>query len=80
MSTSLLVLDLRSRLVLQSLTAAFFLVYDKKTDQVPNTTDPQKPHPETDADLGLRGGRSDLCPGRFCFCVPCPLPCDCCII
>jgi len=41
---------------------------------------PQKPHPESDAQLGLRGGRSDLCPGRFCFCVPCPLPCDCCII
>ncbi|KAL2128327.1 hypothetical protein VTI74DRAFT_9341 [Chaetomium olivicolor] len=40
---------------------------------------PNKPHPESE--LGLRGGeRSSLCPGRFCFCVPCPLPCDCCII
>ncbi|KAK4191050.1 hypothetical protein QBC35DRAFT_448665 [Podospora australis] len=40
---------------------------------------PQQPHPESE--LGLRGGnRGGLCPGRFCFCVPCPLPCDCCII
>ncbi|GAB1316301.1 hypothetical protein MFIFM68171_06511 [Madurella fahalii] len=40
---------------------------------------PQKPHPESE--LGLRGGdRGGLCPGRFCFCIPCPIPCDCCII
>ncbi|KAL7628535.1 hypothetical protein AAE478_000050 [Parahypoxylon ruwenzoriense] len=42
--------------------------------------DPQRPQPDA-PELGLRGGdRSSLCPGRFCFCVPCPLPCDCCII
>ncbi|KAL2148943.1 hypothetical protein VTH82DRAFT_1629 [Thermothelomyces myriococcoides] len=43
--------------------------------------DAQKPHPESETDpMSLRGGRSSLCPGRFCFCIPCPLPCDCCII
>ncbi|KAI1374159.1 hypothetical protein F4677DRAFT_447804 [Hypoxylon crocopeplum] len=43
--------------------------------------DPQRPQPEQ-SDFGhLRGGdRSSLCPGRFCFCIPCPLPCDFCII
>jgi len=31
--------------------------------------------------LGMRGGdRGGACPGRFCFCVPCPIPCDFCII
>ncbi|KAF2803447.1 uncharacterized protein BDZ99DRAFT_526377 [Mytilinidion resinicola] len=32
--------------------------------------------------VGMRGGdgRGGACPGRFCFCVPCPLPCDFCII
>ncbi|MCJ1334276.1 hypothetical protein MMC10_010984 [Thelotrema lepadinum] len=42
--------------------------------------DPQAPHPEqkTQPELHLRGG--DLCPGRFCFCIPCPIPCDFCII
>ncbi|GAW11468.1 hypothetical protein ANO14919_008140 [Xylariales sp. No.14919] len=41
--------------------------------------DPERPHAEPQ--MNLRGGeRSSLCPGRFCFCVPCPLPCDFCII
>ncbi|KUI63739.1 hypothetical protein VM1G_10507 [Cytospora mali] len=41
--------------------------------------DPQRPHVDTDA--GLRGGdRGGMCPGRFCFIIPCPIPCDCCII
>ncbi|KAK0707723.1 hypothetical protein B0H67DRAFT_321397 [Lasiosphaeris hirsuta] len=41
--------------------------------------DPQRPHPESD--IGLRGGdRGGMCPGRFCFCIPCPIPCDCCFI
>ncbi|AEO64610.1 4796f6fa-06cc-4609-bc25-0f124976c8ca [Thermothielavioides terrestris] len=32
---------------------------------------PQQPHAEsTPSQLGLRGGRSEMCPGRFCFCVP----------
>ncbi|RKU41613.1 hypothetical protein DL546_002943 [Coniochaeta pulveracea] len=40
---------------------------------------PQKPHPE--GDVSLRGGdRGGMCPGRFCFIIPCPLPCDFCII
>ncbi|KAK2069190.1 hypothetical protein P8C59_003793 [Phyllachora maydis] len=36
--------------------------------------DPQRPHDEVSSSttVGLRGG--DLCPGRFCFCVPCPIP------
>ncbi len=46
-----------------------------------NYKDPQKPHPiSMESDVALRGGRSDVCPGRFCFCVPCPIPCDFCII
>ena len=46
-----------------------------------NHKDPQKPHPiSMESDVALRGGRSDVCPGRFCFCVPCPIPCDFCII
>ncbi|KAG9228256.1 hypothetical protein BJ875DRAFT_490052 [Amylocarpus encephaloides] len=28
--------------------------------------------------VGMRGG--EACPGRFCFIVPCPIPCNCCII
>ncbi|KAH6974105.1 hypothetical protein BKA56DRAFT_733787 [Ilyonectria sp. MPI-CAGE-AT-0026] len=41
--------------------------------------DPQRPHPNTE--VNMRGGdRGGCCPGRFCFCIPCPLPCDCCII
>ncbi|KAK1774844.1 hypothetical protein QBC45DRAFT_336595 [Copromyces sp. CBS 386.78] len=41
--------------------------------------DPMRPH--DDATIGLRGGdRGGMCPGRFCFCIPCPIPCDCCFI
>ncbi|KAK0390513.1 hypothetical protein NLU13_0017 [Sarocladium strictum] len=40
---------------------------------------PQAPH--ADSDTRLRGGEGGgCCPGRFCFCIPCPLPCNCCII
>ncbi|KAI3324510.1 hypothetical protein HD806DRAFT_47887 [Xylariaceae sp. AK1471] len=40
---------------------------------------PQRPHEESQ--MNLRGGeRGSCCPGRFCFCIPCPLPCDFCII
>ncbi|KAI4869202.1 hypothetical protein F4820DRAFT_407544 [Hypoxylon rubiginosum] len=43
--------------------------------------DPQRPQPEQPEFGGLRGGdRGGCCPGRFCFIIPCPLPCDCCII
>ncbi|KAM5510267.1 hypothetical protein FOXYSP1_10367 [Fusarium oxysporum f. sp. phaseoli] len=40
---------------------------------------PNQPHPDTQ--VSMRGGdRGGPCPGRFCFCIPCPLPCDCCFI
>ncbi|KAI1759336.1 hypothetical protein GGR53DRAFT_513876 [Hypoxylon sp. FL1150] len=43
--------------------------------------DPQRPHPEQPEFGNLRGGeRSSMCPGRFCFIIPCPLPCDFCVI
>ncbi|KAI1465843.1 uncharacterized protein F4812DRAFT_437790 [Daldinia caldariorum] len=43
--------------------------------------DPQRPQPEQPEYGTMRGGeRSSCCPGRFCFCIPCPLPCDFCII
>lgn len=42
--------------------------------------DPQRPHDEPE--MNLRGGEEGrgMCPGRFCFIIPCPLPCNCCII
>ncbi|KAJ9156869.1 hypothetical protein NKR19_g4077 [Coniochaeta hoffmannii] len=52
-----------------------------ETSQPPSfqPMNPQQPHP--DSELTLRGGdRGGMCPGRFCFCIPCPLPCDFCII
>jgi hypothetical protein len=30
--------------------------------------------------LKLRGGEGEACPGRFCFCIPCPIPCNFCCI
>ena len=43
---------------------------------------PERPHVESqESTVGLRGGhRGGLCPGRFCFIIPCPIPCDCCVI
>ncbi|KAK8147992.1 hypothetical protein G3M48_000582 [Beauveria asiatica] len=44
--------------------------------------DPQQPHVEnenTEPELGLRGGQGEMCPGRFCFIIPCPIPINCCI-
>lgn len=47
----------------------------------PRRADPQRPHADYDDGANIRGGeRSGMCPGRFCFIIPCPLPCDCCII
>ncbi|KAI0099258.1 hypothetical protein GGR51DRAFT_565077 [Nemania sp. FL0031] len=47
----------------------------------PTASQPMNPERPHDEPMNLRGGeRSSLCPGRFCFCVPCPLPCDFCII
>lgn len=52
------------------------------TAQQPATNQPMNaagPHEESE--MGLRGGdRGSCCPGRFCFCIPCCLPCDFCII
>merc|ERR1712098_418554 len=41
--------------------------------------DPARPHPETE--LSLRGGSEGrgMCPGRFCFIIPCPIPCNFCV-
>ncbi|KAI1390353.1 uncharacterized protein F4822DRAFT_233678 [Hypoxylon trugodes] len=52
------------------------------TQPVPlQSMDPKRPQPEQPEYGKLRGGeRSSVCPGRFCFCIPCPLPCDFCII
>ncbi|KAK6203709.1 hypothetical protein LQW54_008815 [Pestalotiopsis sp. IQ-011] len=48
----------------------------------PMASQPMNPEaPHEDSQMGLRGGdRGGCCPGRFCFCIPCPLPCDFCII
>ncbi|KAH8820721.1 hypothetical protein F5884DRAFT_764962 [Xylogone sp. PMI_703] len=48
----------------------------------PQLVEPMKPKApeEEEVVLTLRGGRSEACPGRFCFIIPCPFPCDFCII
>ncbi|CAG8949991.1 hypothetical protein HYFRA_00004323 [Hymenoscyphus fraxineus] len=38
----------------------------------------QQANQKAEEQVHLRGG--ELCPGRFCFIIPCPLPCHCCII
>jgi hypothetical protein len=36
---------------------------------------------EQEQEVNIRGGdRGGACPGRFCFIIPCPFPCDFCII
>ncbi|KAF4120414.1 hypothetical protein GMORB2_3215 [Geosmithia morbida] len=42
--------------------------------------DPQQPHAEQ-PQMTLRGGQEGrgMCPGRFCFIIPCPIPINCCI-
>ncbi|CZR50487.1 uncharacterized protein PAC_00360 [Phialocephala subalpina] len=45
------------------------------------STTPAQAKESQDQEMRLRGGdRGGMCPGRFCFIIPCPLPCDCCII
>ncbi|KXJ87590.1 hypothetical protein Micbo1qcDRAFT_208207 [Microdochium bolleyi] len=42
----------------------------------------QQPHPESQQhELSLRGGQEGrgMCPGRFCFIIPCPIPCNFCV-
>ncbi|KAK3395077.1 hypothetical protein B0H63DRAFT_556169 [Podospora didyma] len=41
--------------------------------------DYQKPAVQSkdEPEMGLRGG--EACPGRFCFIIPCPIPCDFCV-
>ncbi|KAF4962376.1 hypothetical protein FSARC_9542 [Fusarium sarcochroum] len=44
--------------------------------------DTQKPQPDTEPELNLRGGEDcgGYCRGRFCFIIPCPIPINCCVI
>ncbi|KAH7361018.1 hypothetical protein BKA65DRAFT_494481 [Rhexocercosporidium sp. MPI-PUGE-AT-0058] len=44
----------------------------------PNTTAKDRENEAEREEVRMRGG--ELCPGRFCFIIPCPLPCNCCII
>ncbi|RDW95138.1 hypothetical protein BP5796_00901 [Coleophoma crateriformis] len=46
----------------------------------PNTPPPQQQTRDAaeSEEMHLRGG--EACPGRFCFIIPCPLPCNFCII
>ncbi|KUJ23993.1 uncharacterized protein LY89DRAFT_679257 [Mollisia scopiformis] len=45
------------------------------------STTPAQAKESQDQEMRIRGGdRGGMCPGRFCFIIPCPLPCDCCII
>ena len=50
-----------------------------QSDSVDVGTDSKRPHPEShETELKLRGGeRGSMCPGRLCFIIPCPIPCDC---
>ncbi|KAI1816890.1 hypothetical protein GGS20DRAFT_536022 [Poronia punctata] len=54
----------------------------QEIDLQPKASQPMNPErPHEEGDMRLRGGnRGGCCPGRFCFCIPCPLPCDFCII
>lgn len=47
-----------------------------------NPTDPRQAHAQDDAgeERGRLRGGGEACPGRFCFIIPCPIPCNCCII
>jgi len=41
----------------------------------------QKKARAEEEEMNLRGGGDgEMCPGRFCFIIPCPLPCNFCII
>ncbi|CRK18845.1 hypothetical protein VD0002_g4079 [Verticillium dahliae] len=45
-----------------------------------NAQEPQASQDDRSADeseLTLRGG--EACPGRFCFIIPCPIPCNFCV-
>ncbi|KAK1245955.1 hypothetical protein MKX07_005024 [Trichoderma sp. CBMAI-0711] len=54
-------------------------VYDAQPKSLP-AMNAQQPQPETTDDVKMRGGDDGgMCPGRFCFIIPCPIPCDCCI-
>lgn len=44
----------------------------------PAASTPEQQKEMQKQELSLRGG--EMCPGRFCFIIPCPLPCNCCII
>jgi hypothetical protein len=45
------------------------------------TTLPAQAKTSQEQEMRMRGGdRGGMCPGRFCFIIPCPFPCDFCII
>ncbi|PMD19615.1 hypothetical protein NA56DRAFT_646939 [Hyaloscypha hepaticicola] len=45
------------------------------------TTSPAQAKTSQEQEMRMRGGdRGGACPGRFCFIIPCPFPCDFCII
>lgn len=49
-------------------------------DPSPATT-PAQAKESQKQEVNIRGGdRGGACPGRFCFIIPCPFPCDFCII
>ncbi|KAJ1323947.1 hypothetical protein MN608_11204 [Microdochium nivale] len=51
----------------------------QKQPLVAQPMNPQQPHSE---EMGLRGGDGNgrgMCPGRFCFIIPCPIPCNFCV-
>ncbi|KXH66664.1 hypothetical protein CSAL01_09388 [Colletotrichum salicis] len=52
---------------------------EPRTDSASPRKDPQRPQPQTEQmEMGLRGGDDGRgpCPGRFCFIIPCPIPCN----
>ena len=55
-------------------------IHPPTSPMLTSPSDPQRPHDEPE--MNLRGGEEGrgMCPGRFCFIIPCPLPCNCCII
>ncbi|ROT37762.1 hypothetical protein SODALDRAFT_333514 [Sodiomyces alkalinus F11] len=47
--------------------------------QVSQNQDQEQNTPD-EPELKLRGGRNgEMCPGRFCFIIPCPIPCNFCV-
>ncbi|TVY17702.1 hypothetical protein LARI1_G003236 [Lachnellula arida] len=47
-------------------------------DPTSQSTTQEQAKESQEQEVHMRGG--DMCPGRFCFIIPCPIPCDFCII